>query len=1417
MKKSTTKKFISAVSAAITFIMVLGLFAVYPGTPSPILRASAENIFSETPPTVTFDADYMKNGENGDRLSGNNQCDYSFRKDSDGRTVLRLVTKPTYDKETGALNPEDPYVSFDIGGSYSADEYKYVTILTKIDSEYWMQWIQNDEVAATSFRMFYKIDASGKSNYVGTQSKAFKYNDTDEWQLVTFDMSSISLWSGGNILGIRFDFYEGSSNNAARKNCEIGAVILSKTPEDVYNVSFELMQQIYPPVQTLSDFTKSDLPYFEKAEGNDPKGKPWPASLDNVLTEKNGNLLYTFKYDYSVDMSLHSNGNPYAGFFYDDFAESRGITPLTTADFNYTVFRFRTKGNIGGSNINLWHYTGDKLREPTFIDGASMSSSNSYTPSTANQWRCIAIPMATSKTAVNWKGDFNGFRIDWCVPGAIDAQASMEISEIMFFKDEVSAKGFSEALDQINVAIEEEDGVSNNENFENSIKVPDDSIIMLPDELDTVVYDSDSISHGVSESDGVKVVRLETLKELSDPFVTLKPLGISADEYKFVTLAVRSNVMSEAALKLDFVTDKTDKDDKASYVARYKATNDWQLITLPLGENLAWSGEIEELKLNYFAYDPIYTGYAEGTVYEIAGIAFSKDIESYYDSAYYLMAEAYRPTQILSGFDNSDLAAFTKSDSDKTLTSVTGNNTMLTVKGDDLRLDAAGEYKDPSISFYYHQLMKIRGVAEEDRVTTADFNTTVIRYRTSPKINGNNMQLFLFTGTHNGPFVVEGTDKNLSANSNYPVTAFNTWRSLCIQMNGIPDTASAWSGAFNGFRIDWASPPDETINAPRDYIDISEFFFFDSVYTANKFAEMVNSLYYPNPSEVSDEFSAELSVPEGVYTVGPDGLLADAVDSKNSVCYPVSVNGVSAVRLESVADSTAPYITYSPNNVSADEYKYVTLLIRRTNADDNMLLLYYATDESPDINKQYVSTKYSTNSKISKEWQTVTFNLSGRESFKGTIEELKLCYQYSSVGVEEGTYCDIAGIAFSKTEEQVYDAAEHLLLGVYSHVQVLGDFTDADAEALGGAELSGGTSLTFENGNVVYSAAAAAGDPQKFFDYLKYAQNNKIKPVTTDVFRYTVIRYKSQGISAGNRQLELFILTGDANSLMDMVRNGGYGCHSGVANYLTTGAWKSVVVDMAEDDGLADNTKLKYGWNREDGNTTFKGFRFDWAMNAEENSSFTVSDIIFFDSLDTANAFSAATNSVVVPAATGDNVDPGFGDDWIDEESSTEEDGNESIPEFPNPPPEDTSEESGSDETESDTETDAIESNESDTTEEIESDTTEEPETKDTESELPDETESEEDDESEGEGEGNKPGIITPDDGESDQTPGEGSQAPFYIVCGCLGTLTVASLVSVGVIKRKIRLGELGGTDPSGTDPDGTGTDGASPKEKEQN
>ena len=164
MKKSKTKKIISAVSALATFAVVFGLFAAFPGISSPVLQASAENIYAETSENVVFDADYIKNVG---KISGPHQTEHTFTTSSDGFPVLKLTATP----HSGS---EDPYVSFKPAENYRAEDYKYITVLVKVPFD-------NKEIFVnkyTQFSIFYSVTpASGQStNYVGNQNAAASYN-----------------------------------------------------------------------------------------------------------------------------------------------------------------------------------------------------------------------------------------------------------------------------------------------------------------------------------------------------------------------------------------------------------------------------------------------------------------------------------------------------------------------------------------------------------------------------------------------------------------------------------------------------------------------------------------------------------------------------------------------------------------------------------------------------------------------------------------------------------------------------------------------------------------------------------------------------------------------------------------------------------------------------------------------------------------------------------------------------------------------------------------------------------------------------------------------------------------------------------------------------------------------------------------
>ena len=1400
-----------ALSIIVVFSLLVGVFSVFPTGASPVLTASAagekENIYTEeTDPYVVFDAEYMK-GDN--RLTGASQCSYSFVTDWDGRTLLRLVTEAPGLKDDGTPKPEDPYISFEVGGAYSADEYKYVTILARGESEF---------INKSNFRIFYKLNATDKKTYDGSRNAATMYVDTDEWQLISFDMSGDALWSGGNITGIRFDFYEGSTDVMANKHCDIAAVIISKTPQDMYSVTLDMMQGIHSAEQRLTDFTSSELQFFDRAEGNAPNDTPWLSSLDTVLSTKNGNVVYTFKYNDSV---AHSGPDPYAGFFYKELMAARGAEDeiLTTSDFRYTVIRYRTAGDVGDPRMQLYLFANGN-KGPTFIDGKEIAPSVRYTPSTNNDWKTLVVDMASGNAADGWKGDFDGFRVDWCSPSSVDAEASMEVSDIFFFKNADDAYAFSSALNQIKLPLSiEAEGEDVVDNYVNPIALSGDTLLMLPDQLAGKLIASDNTDYSVADDGGVKVIKLETTRTIDSPYITLDVDGIDTDKYRYITMAVRKNVPSAAALTLKYTTDAAEN-NVGAYRYRYDETDQWQLVVLDMKDESAWSGNLDKLELCYLTDDPVYTGYAEKTTFEIAGIAFSNDVESFYDSAYYLMVQALRPAQVLTGFTDADLPAFTDGrNSNKSLSS-----TQVTVQNGNLLYSAVGDFKDPFASFNYKDFMSARG--DTNLITTANFTTTVIRYRTSDGINNNipsggrnALELFIFTGTNMGPFKVN--DKMFTVSKAYSANYYDSWSAMALVMNGISTTAEAWSGDFNGFRLDWANT---VVNG--DYMEISEFFFFKSTEVADRFTEQVNKLYEPTYNEYDSSYMTEISAPDGTLILSPQQML-DAVSSTNNSKASLVTDGhLSTLKLEATVRCTDPSVTIKPQGIDAGEYKYLAFAIRTENAYAPYMMLNYTTDKSAKLDRQSAAAEYAAGTN----WQIVTINLSKKESWQGIVDELKLSYLYTGFALEAGEGVEISALAFCKSEDAVFDAASYMLMQIYRPTQVLGDFTEDDLKCFGKAEVSGGTALsTSADGNIIYSIASENTDPQKHFDYMGYATSKGLKALTTDAFRYTVLRYKSSNI--GSAHMELYNLTGDAKSLFDMCsileyKGDGsvskFECrHRGSASYNgNASSWKSLVIDMAVGDGYSTSTNLKNGWYRDDGNTKFSGFRFDWCGSGvgAVGSYLMISDFLFFANAEDANNYSTAINAVHISFADTDpepdpnetvttesETIPGFVDtdngenqETLPEFNETDDGGEETLPPFDETYPpfiDETDEIVDTDEETPSEDVEIVETTEVETDPEIETDEIDETEI---ESEDESETDGESDSETETEtekkpqGGGNNGGFVEDIGGigggnENEKTEEQGSQMPFYIACGALAALSLASVVTIIVIKIKTR------------------------------
>jgi hypothetical protein len=259
-------------------------------------------------------------------------------------------------------------------------------------------------------------------------------------------------------------------------------------------------------------------------------------------------------------------------------------------------------------------------------------------------------------------------------------------------------------------------------------------------------------------------------------------------------------------------------------------------------------------------------------------------------------------------------------------------------------------------------------------------------------------------------------------------------------------------------------------------------------------------------------------------------------------------------------------------------------------------------------------------------------------------------------------------------------------------------------------------------------------------------------------------------------------MTGDAKSLWDMARydyvndEGGrvYAIHLSTLEYKCNTTWSAMTFNMAQTDGLEGNVNLMNGWHREDGNTRFQGFRFDWCSTGVIGSRFEMSDMVFFDNADDANAYSKALNSITIPPSFTDVVpdDTDHGGEDITEESETEtefyETTDETVPEFDN-----SEEETTEEIPEFTTETESADSESEESSETI----------TETDSESEDLTTEEDDGSDSAEDDSSMSNDWLDDGNGSEDDPG--SQVPFVVACACLAALSVASIATVIYIRTK--------------------------------
>jgi hypothetical protein len=526
------------------------------------------------------------------------------------------------------------------------------------------------------------------------------------------------------------------------------------------------------------------------------------------------------------------------------------------------------------------------------------------------------------------------------------------------------------------------------------------------------------------------------------------------------------------------------------------------------------------------------------------------------------------------------------------------------------------------------------------------------------------------------------------------------------------------------------------------------------------------------PSETADGAEVEQSEP---YVVFYAEQMKDRMASPNpSTTYSFrEEDGKTFLELGLSKEGNDPYVAFDlDGEYSTEVYKYATVFVKsETLTKSDFFSLFYATGGTDNkfVGGGRVGTQYTN----IKGWQALTFDMTESEKWTGNLDMVRYDYfEGRGNGYTPADKCEIYALALSQTVEDIYELSFDIFCELYPPEQVISDFTDEDIASIAKSPLK--TESWAKDGNWILYAPETAGDPSVMVDYQSLTKTRGIKTLTTEDFRYTVFRYRTS-MNVLSPSIELFIMTGEAKSLMDMIRiEGTYSCHSGTAKYQNTRTWRGVMIDMAEDDGLEENTRLMYGWQ---GSGEFNGFRFDWCTSATMSSYMEISDMLMFADKADAQGFSEAICSLTIPLPiTSGGEDETYETEhvvmpWETESETDSITETETLPVF--------SEETLPTFTE---ETEILTTETTET--EIETETVEIEETVESE-----ETEGEselvtEPDDSQGGDVGEFPGIDIEGAG-TEEAEDTGSQVPFYIACVALAGLSVASTITVIIIRIK--------------------------------
>lgn len=297
---------------------------------------------------------------------------------------------------------------------------------------------------------------------------------------------------------------------------------------------------------------------------------------------------------------------------------------------------------------------------------------------------------------------------------------------------------------------------------------------------------------GVVENDKYKSVRLAAMsidgQHHSDPYITLNMNDMyDADAYKYLTVIACADSAKRGTEGKSFeIFFDTDGDTSDGYTASkflsqgYATVKGLQTFTYDFSDHKEWKGKIKHIRLDFFSSSEKDLG--NGDYCDIAAVILSKTPDYAYDSAYDFLKNVYSPKQVLEDFGEDSLKHFISTLS-ATTASISNGNLLVTSapKSND-------NYEDPWAAFMYRDYMIDIG-RKKDILKTSDFSYTAIKFRTSPNIPKVNkgqttMQLFVYTNDEKLPIAREQVKEQfLSPAVTYTPSDNYNWQTAIFNMD----------------------------------------------------------------------------------------------------------------------------------------------------------------------------------------------------------------------------------------------------------------------------------------------------------------------------------------------------------------------------------------------------------------------------------------------------------------------------------------------------------------------------------------------------------------------------------------------------------------------------------------------------------